>query len=358
MIPHTSTSHTSFLMPIPRAQWRTPSRAMPKDQFGNENQTRFRLTGRLNDGFVIWRGWFEDRDDADAFLFALADGSLKRQRALWDLPTPAWAPGMHEGLTYDFATVTFLNSTAGSFYTVPGDWNSANNTVEGIGAGGNGGVATSGPNAKGGGGGAYARVANLSIFGLVSYRTGTPGGTTGSGSSFTANTYLSSSGVLVAAGGATASTTVPGASGTVTNSVGAAQRYAGGAGGTSGTFSGGGGGAAGINGAGYAGASVTGVGGSADAGTGAIGASPPGSAGNGNTGGAGTEWDVSHGSGGGASSGFNSGNTNGGVGGNYGAGGGGATGTGTGGLGATGLIVVTYIPAGLVNGGNMPMMGM
>ncbi|MCZ7659184.1 MAG: hypothetical protein M5U07_15630 [Xanthobacteraceae bacterium] len=123
------------LPPLAECDWRTPSQARPKDAAGNENRTRFRLTARLHDGHIAWRGWFDDRDDADAFLWALATGSLRHERALWRLSMPAWHSDLGQELAYEFATVSFLTSPTGSNQTwnVPSDWNSANNHVETIG---------------------------------------------------------------------------------------------------------------------------------------------------------------------------------------------------------------------------------
>ena len=65
-----------FLPEIPDWQWRTSSQAQPKDEFGNENKTRFHISARLNDGHLVWRGWFDDRYEADAFLYAIATDTL------------------------------------------------------------------------------------------------------------------------------------------------------------------------------------------------------------------------------------------------------------------------------------------
>jgi hypothetical protein len=60
------------------------------------------------------------------------------------------------------STVIFL--TSGTSWTVPSDWNSANNTIEVIGGGGGGGPGQAGSPANGsGGGGAYSKISNLSL---------------------------------------------------------------------------------------------------------------------------------------------------------------------------------------------------
>jgi hypothetical protein len=61
----------------------------------------------------------------------------------------------------------FLTTNPGAgnqTWNVPSDWNSSNNTIECIGSGGTGGVATHGSaTGQGGGGGAYSEGINLSL---------------------------------------------------------------------------------------------------------------------------------------------------------------------------------------------------
>src|SRR5437870_1075520 len=57
------------------------------------------------------------------------------------------------------ATVIFLATTGTNNWTVPGDWNSSNNTIEVIGGGGGGGGCSNGRG--GGGGGAYSKSSSL-----------------------------------------------------------------------------------------------------------------------------------------------------------------------------------------------------
>ncbi len=115
----------------------------------------------------------------------------------------------------------------------------------------------------------------------------------------------------------------------------------GGAGGNN--YLGTGSGAGGSTGAGSAGTAGAGGGGGGTNG----GATPQA----GGAGGAGTEWDSTHGAGGGGgSSGVTAaGGAAGGDGGLYGAGGGARGGTGTGGAGAQGVIVISYVPSGVVS---------
>lgn len=230
-------------------------------------------------------------------------------------------------------TVIFL--TSGTSWAVPGDFNASANTVEAIGAGGDG----VGTTAFAGGGGAYAKVTNFSPGGgTVSFQIGVHGGTTGSGTGPTSNTWFDSGATLVAAGGVSGAANAAG--GSTANSVGSTKFAGGNAGATVG-----GGGAAGPDGAGLNGNGVSGAGGAGDNGNanGGVG----GTVGAGRNGGNGTSWTsnpggATAGAGGGGS--VDAGVANGGTGGLYGAGGG--AGVTTGGAGANGIIVITYTPAG------------
>lgn len=346
--------HSGILLPQHSREWRTPSQAQAKDCFGNENATRFRIRAKLNDGHIVWTGWFDDRDDADAFLYAVALGNLHQERSLWDLPSPSWRPGMGEQLSYEFATLVFLTSPTGSnqTYTSLSDWNNSNNTVETLAGGGSGAPGNGGyGSGAGGGGGGYSKISNFS-FATPGTTTATYqiGGVTGN-SWFNGATLGASS--VGSIGGTTATSNTANGVGSTTSAVGT-TKYAGGNGGgfTSGSNfgGGGGGGAAGPSGAGNVGAQepnggTTGAaGGSADAGSGGAGGTPAAGA-IGGVGGNGTEWDSSHGSGGGGAGG---GSTSfaGGAGGNYGgAGGGGGFSAGAAGLGIQGIIVLTYTPS-------------
>jgi hypothetical protein len=258
--------------------------------------------------------------------------------------------------------------TSGTTWSVPSDFNSSDNTIECIGAGGVGG----GNGRDGSGGGAYAKKANLSLTpgASIAIQVGVSGSWTNSATIPAArNTFFNgatmATSTVGAEGGADGLDTVgaggSGAGGTATNSVGD-TKYAGGNGGTSpdGFGGGGGGGAAGINGAGAnatnasAGSNATGGNGAtADNGSGGAGGSGGvgGADNNGVAGSDGTEWDATHGSGGGGGGGSanNSGQAGaGGAGGKYGGGGGGGghgnPGDGGGTAGGAGLIVITYLP--------------
>lgn len=192
--------------------------------------------------------------------------------------------------------------TAGNQWTVPPDWNDADNKVECIGSGAS---VVSGS----GGGGAYAMKKNLALTPgeVVSYQIGNPA---------LADTWFVDATTVKAAG----ATSSPG--GQASASVGDVKYSGGSGGGSPGAYSSGG--AAGPNGPGGNGNSS--AAGSGDAGHGGVG----GKSGNAN-GGNGTEWGNT-GSGGGGFSG--------GLAGSYGGGGG----AGSVFLG-TGLIVITYAGA-------------
>lgn len=284
-----------------------------------------------------------------------------------------------------YATTVFLNGTSSinQSWSVPADWNNANNSVTCIGAGGNGALE------GGGGGGSYASTTNLTLSGSITYTIGIPA-TTSVGNMVNEtyfNSTASSTASLSCASGKAAVTNTAGPGGTTANSIGT-LKYAGGNGGAGSTGAGsGGGGSAGMVGAGKNGAadgtatgaaggggsngnsstngtagsgSNGGIGGEGTDGTGhgtggSVGvAGGDGTAGKGaGGGGAGqgakggngsmdTTFDATHGAGGGGGGG---GAVS--VGGNgafYGGGGGGAGSAGTAGTAGQGLIVIIYSP--------------
>lgn len=191
--------------------------------------------------------------------------------------------------------------TSGTNWTVPSDWNNSSNTVECIGSG-----------SHLGGGGAYAKISNLSltIGANVSCQLGVD-----SSSPSVASTWFSATSTVYAAGATSAT------GGAASSCVGTVT-YSGGNGASATPYAGGG--AAGPNGAGNN--ASGGVGGSGDAGHGGAG-------GNGANGGNGTEWGSAGSGGGGATNK---------TGGNYG--GGGGAGGGGAGNGGNGVIVITYTP--------------
>jgi len=380
ILPDRNIPRAKFFMPVRDADWRTPSQAQPKNCFGHENQTLFSSTARRHDGSIVWRGWFEDRADFDAFTWAMATGSLRYERELWDLPTPAWRPyvGDDEDLFYDFITTVFI--TSGATYNVPVDCSGvsggAGEFIDTIGAGASGGAAKgSGNNGTGGGGGAFSRVVSASLTpgGTVNIQIGTGGaarvatpntatqGLNGNDTWFNGSSATScTSGAEGGKGGAAGNGARNGGAGGATANGTGATKNAGGRGGNTtnaiATQNGtGAGGAAGPNGAGNQGvdtASSTNTataGGSGDAGSGgAGGAGTTGSTGN--VGSPGTEY-TTHGSGGGGGGTAHITNNvtiNGAQGGLYGGGGGGARGQGinnaNSGAGRDGLGVLAYAP--------------
>ncbi len=287
-------------------------------------------------------------------------------------------------------------------WTVPADWNNANNTIECIGGGGGGRASVALAPGGGGGGGAYALINNLALTpgAAVPYTTGAGGGPgdPGKDTFFGATSFASAN--VAAKGGAAAAALGPGAGGAAAECVGSVK-FGGGAGGAGGNRGGGGGGGAGGpsgngasgangsssfggaggggggggNGGGSGGTAATtgqakggdggnnqsgaggGAGGSAAAaGSPGIGGGGGGGGGGGNPsggaggeGGAGAEFDATHGSGGGGGGGGAQ-SGKGGTGGSFGGGGGGSGPGGLGGTpgpagaGAPGVIVIRYSP--------------
>ena len=351
--PHLSRS--KILLPVPKTEW-VYSRALPRDQFNSPVITiGFRLRAKTHDGKIVWSGWFWDREDADAFLFALITKSILYEKELWRLPTPEWHPGISPDLVYDFVTQTVLTTTGSNkTYTSPSDWNNSDNTIECLGGGGNGANSSSAIHVTGGGGGAYAKISNFSFAApgttTATYRVGAAsGGDTwfnnatlpGGG---TNNTKCGAEGGV---NGGTATGSITGAAGgTTTNSWGQ-TRFAGGASGSltgaSGRGGSGGGGAAGPAGAGGAGVSSSATTNqSTTVGTANNGTTAGGSAGT--SGNAGTEW-TTHGCGSGGGGEINTAAA--GTGGFYGGGGGGtAAFLAAASAGRQGLVVIIYTPAG------------
>ncbi len=285
--------------------------------------------------------------------------------------------------------VVYLTTTGANTWTVPSDWNNANNTIEVIGGGGNGGAPGG---CGGGGGGAYSISTNVALTpgNTAYYQVGAAATDTWFNGGANSPPTLASQGALAKAG-QNASGPTAGAGGLNTSGVGTVT-YSGGNGGnglgSSSGAGGGGGGAGGPNGKGGTGGTDDpsvlyndGGGGGGDGGgsSGAAGASGVGGTGgnnylasgggaqgvagtngggggggggknsgsNGGNGSTGTEWNASHGSGSGGGGGaYASTGYNGGTGGLYGGGGGGngaGTHQGAAGPGVQGIIVITYL---------------
>lgn len=381
ILPDKNIARGKILFPQKTGEWRQPSQRSAFS--GIENVTKFRLTARLHDGHIAWRGWFADRNDADAFLFALASGSLLYEKELWRLPTPAWHPNRVPFGLYDFATVSFLTASPGSnqTWTSPSDWNNSNNTIEALGGGASGAATGTGEETTGGGAGQYAKIANFFVLvpgtTFATYNIGNLGAavaTTGSGTNGNPGTVTYFNAISDPGAGSdnTKCSAKPGLGGawahraTVNGGLGGTGGWGetlnnGGRGGnctsTADFTSTGGGGAAGPNGAGNQGVDrATGGGsngGSGDAGSGGAAGTGVTSSTPGGAGGAGTEWDATHGSGGGGGAASDTAgglNPFGGAAGNYGAGSGAAVAkaglTGTSGTPSQGIIVITYTPGG------------
>ncbi len=376
ILPDRRIPKTRLLMPVPNFQWKAPSQARQKDQFGKEDRTYFALTGRLNDGHIMWRGVFEDRNDADAFLFSMVTGSLLHEPALWRLPTPSWNPALGENVSYQFATITVLTAGAGTIqtYTLPVDWDSTNNNVQ-CWAGGAGGARGTPGNAGrgGGGGGAFSRRYNINLTTNASYLIGSaglgatslssPGGN--GGPTWFVGTDLPSS--TVGADGGLGGVVATGGSGGLASNCTGTTNFNGGTAGNGQAGNGAGGGGGGAAGSGDVGGNGT-NGASGNGGNGGNGgisdtavAGGIGATASSGTGGNGNQYAGGYGSGGGGGGGSGSPSI-GGAGGTYGAGGGGggtsSSSSSRGGDGTQGFMIITYEPYVPRGGYNLAMMGM
>lgn len=197
-----------------------------KCTFGIDNKTRFRLQARLKDQ-IVWRGFFDDQEDADAFLYALArhrelDERMPREIIRLTAKGERW-PEWSDALTasnvsYEFHSLTFLTANPGQLdiwrapqdWINPGDmpewfmvgplypgvgspgtfanttysdWNNAINTLEAIAGGGGGGGQNASRNAaSAGAGGAYGKSNNVTLSGgVLYYNPGIAGTAGGSG---------------------------------------------------------------------------------------------------------------------------------------------------------------------------------
>lgn len=290
-------------------------------------------------------------------------------------------------------TNVVILTTTGSVlsWTVPDDWNDADNSIEVIGAGGTGGDSPGAQGGAGGGGGGYSKVTNLSLTpaALISYRVGANSGGNG-GDTWFNGASLAASSVGAKGGTAGGAFTSVGIGGQASSGIGTLKRSGGNGGRGSNNDAGGGGGgggAGGPNGNGGSGDGPStqedsgGGGGGADGGgsggaptnpTGGNGGSNRFGSGGGNSsspdgvdGGGGKGGDSGGGSPGtgsaaglwtqtiapitsaGPAGGAGGGaiNENGRTAANYGGGGGGAGSNGNGGRGSQGVIIITWTPA-------------
>jgi hypothetical protein len=129
--------------------------------------------------------------------------------------------------------VTQIFIVSGTSWTVPTDWNSANNTVETIGAGGGGQTANGSYAGSGGGGGAYSKITNLSLTAgssiTIQVGTGGSAGIAGGDTWFNGASLAASS--VGAKGGGGGGDGSGGAGGAASSGVGT-TKYNGGNGGT------------------------------------------------------------------------------------------------------------------------------
>ena len=168
---------TKYLKPIPRHQWYGPHPYGPdvKLEFNTWIAQAFR-----SDHSMVWHGHFEDRDDADAFMWALYSGTLKTDPYLKRLPRycysfdqrqiPIWAPGGFDpdmlddhSIMYNMVSNIGIGPSSGT-WGAPGDCyglaSRAGEFIDCIAAGGGGGAGSPGYILTGGGGGGFARLAN------------------------------------------------------------------------------------------------------------------------------------------------------------------------------------------------------
>jgi hypothetical protein len=192
---------TKYLKPIPRKQWYGPHPYGPDVKL--EFNTWIAQAYRASDHSMVWHGHFEDRDDADAFMWALYSGTLKNDPFLKRLPSfcyrfdqrqiPIWAPGGFDpeileeyGIMYNMVTNIGIGPSDGT-WTAPGDcWGLANRAgefVDAIGPGGGGAAAYQAIQSSGGGGGGFARIYSLPIW--AGYGVGYGVGSGGAGGAAT-----------------------------------------------------------------------------------------------------------------------------------------------------------------------------
>jgi hypothetical protein len=122
-------------------------------------RTQRYLIARRANGNAAWVGFFKTHADSQRFLKAIANGTLPLQPGLWDLPTPAWAPGLGSDAAYEFSTT--VTSTGAGNVTSPA--NSYKVDVEAWGGGGSGNATTTAGVLGAGGGGAYAGSFGISV---------------------------------------------------------------------------------------------------------------------------------------------------------------------------------------------------
>ena len=346
ILPDRRISHCKYLMPMRKRDWMPPSLSLKSDPAGNTNGSHWRVNGYNKKGEIVWSGVFDDRDDCDAFMAAFWRGTLDIEKSLWELPTPAYY-SYGEPLLFKARAYTWWTTLGATSWTIPIDWNNADNVFRAIGGGMNGSAS------YGAGGAAYAESRNISLTkgaaGGYAYvgsangvgRTGT--GSPGAGDSF----FHNGSSVIFLANGAGNNSALyqPGYAGYCTYNYTANQ----GGQGATGFYDNSGGGAGGAEAAGGAGGyrAAGGAGNGGYYGGGAGGAFYSGTGGNGTN----VYGGLGSGGGGGSAYGVYGGGGNAG---SYGGGGGG--GLYSSGYGLQGFVLIDYRPP--TGGFNTPMLGM
>jgi hypothetical protein len=170
----------------------------PSDEHGHVPVHRWVVRARVSDGAIVRELWFDDRDEADAFLFSRIMGT----------PWPHYEPLEYPATWQIFTNVTLTTPLgANTTYNVPADYIAASSRWDVIAAGGSGSAVASAA-AQAGAGGAFSRSTNVAL---------TPGGTTtfnlgaGGASVTTAFLTVGNAGADAWFGGATLAASIVGA---------------------------------------------------------------------------------------------------------------------------------------------------
>jgi len=384
ILPDRNIARAKYLTPLHYKQWRPPIWWEGRET-GNVLGVYFIVQAFRSNGEMVWKGWFEDREDADEFMYSVVTANIRQDRYIQRLPQKMpWSEGgidptwlYEEGIFYNLVSLGAIGPSTAN-WTVPGDCygfrSRAGEFCDVIGPGGGGGAGCSGASAAGGGGGGWARIYSYAMSPGQAYTyvisAGAAGadvdaynGTSGVGAG-AAGTWFISSGVLYCTGGgggnyANGQTTGGAGGGGVAGAIG----YTGGRGGTSANYpysgGGGGGGGCGPNGNGSQGGDGGGAQYAQTAGGNGNG-NQIGGGGAGGAAGANGNWYGPWGPGGGGGgarplSSTVNGRMYGGPGGHYGGGGGGVAGPGgnagsraIGGAGGGGLLVYAYEPTATI----------
>ena len=252
ILPDRNIARAKYLTPLHYKQWRPPIWWEGRET-GNVLGVYFIVQAFRSNGEMVWKGWFEDREDADEFMYSLITANIRQDRYIQRLPQKfPWSEGgidptwLYEpGIFYNMVTTGAIGPSTAN-WGVPGDCygfrSRAGEFCDVIGAGGSGGAACSVISASGGGGGGWARIYSYAMSPGQQYTyvisAGAAGPNTDAYNSVSANgnagggTWFISSGVLYCTGGGGGNvvqgTTTGGAGG---GGVAGAIGYAGGRGG-------------------------------------------------------------------------------------------------------------------------------